>query len=332
MNRIRIGVVGTGLIWEYTHFPILESLLRKYEIRALCVRRTEKADYWKKKCPNARIYSDYKDLVKDPEICAVLVATPIPLNSSVAVLALEAGKHVFLEKPISTSLEDAITIRESAKRNQRTVYMLEQIAYDPNYNKIKKILNGGDLGKPVFFERITHFYLSPEDKSAVAYGRTNWRINPEFPLGTIFDGGVHDIALTTLLFGMPKTIYSAGIKLRKEMGQYDHILTTFRYETSMSGCYSHSAFLTETTNVFKIWLTRGTMIENENGIIITSREGERQRIEKSEQSSYAYMWDALYSAFHGVSETAYSISDAIDSIKILESIAASLNRNKSVEL
>ena len=79
---------------------------------------------------------------------------------------------------------------------------------------MKKIIDGKQLGEFVSFERTTHYLM---DSSNEGYGQTQWRRKSDFPLGHIYDGGVHEIALLNELFGMPEEMYAVGQSFREEM-------------------------------------------------------------------------------------------------------------------
>src|SRR3989304_7777601 len=104
MSKIRLGVIGPGLIWEKVHKQTLKKFRDKFEIAAFCATSEKSKNKINKEYPGTPFYKDYKVLLKQPFIDAVLIMTPIPLNPVVATAALDAGKDIFMEKPMATNV------------------------------------------------------------------------------------------------------------------------------------------------------------------------------------------------------------------------------------
>jgi predicted dehydrogenase len=107
MNKIGLGIIGTGLIWEHVHMPVVDSMPDKYSVVALCARKEENQKKWKRLYPDDRIYGSYEELLNDAGVDVAVVATPIHLNGKVTLEALNAGKDVFEEKPMCLSYGEA---------------------------------------------------------------------------------------------------------------------------------------------------------------------------------------------------------------------------------
>jgi predicted dehydrogenase len=108
MKMINVGVIGPGLIWEKVHMPIVESL-DAFKVMALCVHREEKKEYWQKQCPSMTVYTDMDEFLKQQNMDAVIITTPLNLNAPVTIKAQKAGKLVFVEKPLATTMGDIET-------------------------------------------------------------------------------------------------------------------------------------------------------------------------------------------------------------------------------
>ena len=106
MEPIRLGIVGPGLIWENRHRPTLSKLGDLYKIAAFSATSETSRQKVEHDYPGLAFFKDYRELAAWPEIDAVVVLTPIPLNAPVALAALRAGKSVFLEKPMARTLAE----------------------------------------------------------------------------------------------------------------------------------------------------------------------------------------------------------------------------------
>jgi len=120
MNKIRLGVIGPGIIWRRAHKPSMEKPGSMFEIAAFCATSEKSKNRIKAEYPGIPFYNDYRELVKEPFVDAVIIMTPIPLNQPVAMEALSAGKDVFMEKPMATNIEDAKELVKKKKRQEST--------------------------------------------------------------------------------------------------------------------------------------------------------------------------------------------------------------------
>lgn len=114
-GKLQVAVVGCGGIANQKHFPALKSQSDKCDIAAFCdiqVERAKKAaeEYG---AEGAKVYEDYQELLKDPEIDVVHVCTPNVAHCPITVAAFEAGKHVMCEKPMAATTEDAQKMMEA---------------------------------------------------------------------------------------------------------------------------------------------------------------------------------------------------------------------------
>ena len=89
--KLRLGVVGLGLIWQDIHMPILMDMKEEFEIKAFCVHNEKKVPLWQERLPGAAAYTDYHQMVRDDSIDAVVVTTPLEMNAEVALGKTHGG-------------------------------------------------------------------------------------------------------------------------------------------------------------------------------------------------------------------------------------------------
>ena len=116
-KKLRVGIIGCGGIANGKHMPNIAKI-PEVEMVAFCDLIVEKAEKAAKEygCADAKVYTDYKELLKDPTIDVVHVLTPNRSHSFITVDALEAGKHVMCEKPMAKTVADAQLMLDAAKR------------------------------------------------------------------------------------------------------------------------------------------------------------------------------------------------------------------------
>ncbi len=147
MKKVRIGVIGCGGIANGKHLPAHKHNPDS-EMVAFCdiiVERAEKAakEYG---IPGAKVYKDYKELLKDKTIDAVLVLTPNISHSFISVDAMKAGKHVMCEKPMAINSKEAKKMLDAAKKYKRILTIGYQSRYTPQAIFLKKECEKGTFG------------------------------------------------------------------------------------------------------------------------------------------------------------------------------------------
>ena len=148
MSKIRAGIVGCGGIANGKHLPSIRAT-GEVELVAFCDIIRERAEEACKTygAEGARVYEDYKELLKDDSIEAVYVCTPNRSHSFISIDALDAGKHVMCEKPMAKTYAEAVQMVEAAKRNDRVLTIGYQNRRCASSLYIKQAADAGDLGE-----------------------------------------------------------------------------------------------------------------------------------------------------------------------------------------
>lgn len=148
MEKTKVGIIGCGGIANGKHMPAL-SRLNCVEIVAFCDIIEERAKEAAEKygVPGARVYTDYKELLKDESIEAVHVCTPNRSHSFITIDALESGKNVLCEKPMAKTSAEAKAMVDAAKRTGKILSIGYQSRYRPDSLYLKKVCENGDLGE-----------------------------------------------------------------------------------------------------------------------------------------------------------------------------------------
>lgn len=131
MNKVRIGLIGCGMIAQVMHLPHLAELDEQYELAAICDVSPGQLAATHARYPQAKAYADYHDLLANPAVDAVMVLTSF--HSEPVIAALRAGKHVFVEKPMCNSLQEADAILEASAASGKRVMVGYHKRYDPGY-------------------------------------------------------------------------------------------------------------------------------------------------------------------------------------------------------
>ncbi len=190
-GKLQIGIVGCGGIANQKHMPSLAKLSDKAEMVAFCDIIPERAEKAAKQygTPDAKVYTDHMELLKDPDIDVVHVLTPNVAHCEIACHAFEAGKHVMSEKPMAATVADAEKMIAAWKKSGKKFTIGYQNRFRPEVQNLKKACEAGDLGKIYYGE-------------AVAVRRRSvptWGVFPNKALqggGPLIDIGTHALDIT----------------------------------------------------------------------------------------------------------------------------------------
>jgi len=210
-RAVQIGLVGLGY-WGPNLLRVLADM-ESVEITWLCDLDAERLMRYGRRYPGVQVTDSYDALLADPELDAVIIATPVFTHFDLASQALVAGKHVFVEKPLSRTVAEADELVELAEANDLRLMCGHTFLYSPAVRAVKKLLDAGELGDLYFISssRVNlglHqrdvsvvWDLGPHDFSILLYWLEEM---PESVTGIGRDSivrGIPDVAFLNLAFG-----------------------------------------------------------------------------------------------------------------------------------
>ncbi len=147
-GKLQVGIIGCGGIAHNKHLPALKSQSDKCDVVAFCdtiiERAQELADQYG--TPDAKVYTDYNELLADPAIDVVHVLTPNVAHAPITVAAFEAGKHVMCEKPMAHTSADAQRMLDAWKKSGKKFTIGYQNRFRPEVQNLKRACEAGELG------------------------------------------------------------------------------------------------------------------------------------------------------------------------------------------
>ncbi len=152
MTTTTIGVIGCGYWGPNLIRNFAEN--RGAQVRWLCDVDAERLSTVGRRYPSASTTSDYRELLDDPELQAVVIATPVATHFPFAKEALEAGKHVLIEKPLTKRARESEALIRLARERGRTLMVDHTFVYTGAGRKIREILDGGELGELLYFDSV----------------------------------------------------------------------------------------------------------------------------------------------------------------------------------
>ena len=209
MKRLRIGIIGCGGIANGKHLPSLKALDRA-DIVAFCDLIEERAQKAAQTygTPDAKVYTDYKELLKDETIDVCYVLTPNRSHADISIDAMHAGKHVMCEKPMAKTAADARRMVAAAKETGKKLTIGYQHRQKAASKYMKQVIERGDLGE-IYYAKA--FAIRRR-------GTPNWGVflnEYEQGGGPLIDIGTHSLDLTLYLMNNYKPRMVVGTRYKK---------------------------------------------------------------------------------------------------------------------
>lgn len=211
---VQVGVVGYGLAGQVFHAPLIAAAAG-LELAAIVSSRPEavRADF-----PAVRVLPDFEALLADPAVELVVVATPNIYHLPMARAALEAGKHVVVDKPFTNTADEADLLIDLAAARQLVLSPFQNRRWDSDFRTIQAALAAGELGEIITYE-------GRYDRYAPRV-RNRWREQDLPGSGTWYDLGAHLVDQALVLFGHPETV-TADLQIQRPGGaavDYFHVV------------------------------------------------------------------------------------------------------------
>jgi len=185
MSDLRIAVLGVGMMGA-DHVARISQKIAGARVSVVNDYVTEKAEQLAATIPGCRAISDPLDAIADPDVDAVVLATPGPTHEKQLLACLEYGKPVMCEKPLTTDVATSLeVVKREAELGKRLIQVGFMRRFDPEYSALKALLDGGELGRPL----VMHC------------AHRNPAVPPDFDSSMIVkDSLVHEVDVTRFLF------------------------------------------------------------------------------------------------------------------------------------
>ncbi|HHJ11010.1 MAG TPA: oxidoreductase [Bacteroidetes bacterium] len=196
-KKYNVALASFGMSGRVFHGPLLK-VHKGFKVRKVLERtRNLSADLF----PRAEIVRTYEDILHDGEIDLVVVNTPDRLHYEMTRQALEAGKHVVVEKPVTLRAREADELIQLAREKERILTVFQNRRWDGDFLTVKKILKEGWLGRLVEME--SHF-----DRYRNYLREESWKDRENEGTGSIYNLGSHLVDQALVLFGMPEALFA----------------------------------------------------------------------------------------------------------------------------
>lgn len=209
-RKLRVGIIGVGMIAEACHIPGWRIMADegRADVVALCDLDQPRLERIATALGGAATYTDYRRMLRDAELDIVDICTHNRLHAPMTVASLAAGCHVLVEKPMAMSVREAGKMMDAADKAKRKLMVAQHFRFEPNARKVHEVVQAGELGE-------------------IYHARASWRRRRGIPGwgvfikkkeslgGPLIDIGVHVMDLAYWLSGCPRPVSVSGQVYRK---------------------------------------------------------------------------------------------------------------------
>src|SRR6266481_4952707 len=247
---IEVGLVGFGLAGRAFHAPVIRAVPGLHLAAILQRSGTEAAE----KYPDVRIVRSVDELLAIAEIQLVVIATPNETHYPFARQCLEAGRDVVVDKPFTTTLEEAVSLVRLAKETGRLLTVYQNRRYDGDFQAIRQLAEAGKLGRIVRFES-AYDRFRPQLKPGA------WREATRPGSGILFDIAPHLIDHALVLFGLPEAV-TADVRIERENAVADDAFDiTLHYSNGLRAVLRSSILAAAPRPRFLVLGTQGSFLK-----------------------------------------------------------------------
>ena len=235
MKYIRWGFIGCGEVTELKSGPAFSSVPGS-SVVAVMSRNIEKARSYAKRHDIPKWYDDAQQLINNPEVNAIYIATPPSSHATFAIMAMKAGKPVYVEKPLAASYDDCIRVNRVSEQTGVPCFVAYYRRYLPYFIKVKQLVEQKVIGD---VRTVQLFLACPPRDLDYNSSQLPWRLQPDISGGGYFyDLAPHQLDLLQHIFGVitdAKGICSNRAHLYKTE---DCVSACFQFENGLSGSAS----------------------------------------------------------------------------------------------
>jgi predicted dehydrogenase len=204
MEKIKWGIIGCGDVTEVKSGPAFNKV-KNSELVAVMRRDEEKVKDYALRHNVPKWYTNAEKLINDPQVNAIYIATPPSSHEEYAIMAFQAGKPVYVEKPMATDAPSARRMVTAAKEKNMKLSVAHYRNAQPIFGKIKQLLEAEAIGKVRFVK--SELYKRSLSGEELSIPKTAWRVDPRVSGGGLFhDLAPHQFGLMYYFFGEPEKI------------------------------------------------------------------------------------------------------------------------------
>ena len=343
---IRTGICSYGMSGKLFHAPFIQNH-PGFELAAIVERsRNESRDLY----PDSKLYQSVEEMLSDDSLHLIIVNTPVQTHFEYALKAIEAGRHVIVEKPFTVTTKEAEELVSKAEEKNVLLFVYQNRRYDGDYKAVKEVLDKKLLGEikevEIRFDRFRTGISPKLHKESAIPGA-----------GTTYDLGAHLVDQALQLFGEPKSLF-ADLMAMREGSQVDDYFEIILYYPSFRVRLKGSSFAKMPVPEYILHGTKGTFLQQRSDmqealllkgiqpstqpwysqptqpdfILNIIQDGKEEKRETtSTAGNYMDYFEDVYEAIRGMAANPVPGTDGVRIIRILEAAKQSAHERRVVD-
>lgn len=318
LREVRWGILGCGDVCEVKSGPAFNKVPNSV-LRAVMRRDRDKVIDFAKRHHVPKYYTDARDLIHDPDINAIYIATPPVNHEAYAIACMEAGKPVYIEKPVTLNSDACERILQASRASGVKASVAHYRRGLSLFQKIKSIVKSGAIGKPRVISCNT-FQAATEKMKASGY----WRTTPQVSGGGLFfDLAPHQLDIFYWLFGTPSVLHGYSLNQKRDYAAPDltNVEAVFDTGIYLHALWSFSLDASSDRDACEIFGDKGcvrfSFFRTAELEVITARGSEKMTLPFPENIQQP-MIDAVVKFFRGEGENPCSLEDALVTMRIMD--------------
>jgi predicted dehydrogenase len=233
MKILKWGFIGCGEVTEKKSGPAFNEV-EGSTVVAVMSRSEQKARSYAERHGVMRWYTDAAKLIDDPDVNAIYVATPPSSHATFAIMAMKAGKPVYVEKPLAASYDDCARINRISEQTGVPCFVAYYRRYLPYFQRVREIVEQGVIGKVINVQ--VRFAVPPRELDYSHPENLPWRLQPDIAGGGYFyDLAPHQLDLLQEMFGVIMEARGICANRGKLYAAEDSVSAVFRFENGLPG-------------------------------------------------------------------------------------------------
>jgi len=328
---IKLGIIGAGLAIKWLHWPPLSRLKDRFKVVSIADISPDAAREVSELVGGSATTRDYRDLLSDPALEAVLISLPIHLSAQVLTESVHAGKHALCEKPVGSNLEQARRVASTLRGAPVVVQIAENFHYRRDLARVRELVAEGRIGKPFMID-VAGYYWTDTGKG---FASTPWRWDSQYRGGAITDAAVHQTALLRELGGEIEQLQAFTKLVHPQLSGVDTMVLNVRYRSGVLGSLRFSAAARCTGSDYlnaTIFGSEG-LIQISEGKLRLKRTGSDEDLVEEYDPSEAY-YDQLVNFYNAIVKGEPVVSTPEEALRDLEILMKAYDsaESRSVEL
>ncbi|MEK7198545.1 MAG: Gfo/Idh/MocA family oxidoreductase [Bacteroidota bacterium] len=322
LHTISWGIIGCGNVTEIKSGPAFYKIPGS-SLVAVMRRDAAKAKDYAERHGVSKWYTNASELINDPAVNAIYVATPPKYHEAYTIAALLAGKPVYVEKPMSVNTASCLRMQTASDQTGVKLCVAHYRRALPMFNRIKQLLDEGVVGK---IRTVKLTMLQPDQSSVIALTENNWRVDPEMAgAGLFFDLAPHQLDLMVYLFGKAVETYGLAANQAGLYKAEDVVTGIMRLENDIlfngQWCFTVAEGMEE--DLVEINGSDGKISFPVFGYEVTIQTGNEKKVLTFEPPAHIQqpMIAKVVQYFLGKGNNPCSAADAILSMTVMDSFA-----------